>query len=155
MAQDLSNKYFVKRGDGAWQDITTLWNGAKVLKISGLNTEGEAVNVYSEQWVNTDEGEDFLIAGDSIIRKTPDIEMTIIIGTRYGTNVNVMGTYAAMVTYMDLADFYIKSAYSKRIAHVVCLKGITPTVEKLQRGGDSYIMVTVSLHCLELPSFYN
>lgn len=157
MANNLSNKYFVKRQESdSWQDVTTLFDGVKVLSISGFNSEGEAVNVYSEQWVNSQE-EDFLVTtkdehdNDVVIRKNVDLEMTFIVGTRYSANKNV-DTQTVYDSFKDYicknGSFYIKSAYVGKYAHVICLKGINPTAQNLHRGQNSYIMATVTLHTL-------
>lgn len=158
MANDLSNKYFVKRQESdSWQDVTTLFDGIKILSIKGFNEEGESVNVYSEQWVNS-QTEDFLVTtkdendNDVVIRKNVDLEMTFIAGSRYSAsgNVDTQTVYDLFKDYIcKHGDFYIKSLYSGKYAHVVCLKGLKPTTEKLHRGNNSYIMATATLHTLD------
>ena len=161
MAQDLSNKYFVKRQESdSWQDVTTLFDGIKILSIKGFNEEGESVNVYSEQWVNS-QTEDFLVTtkdendNDVVIRKNVDLEMTFIAGSRYSANGNV-DTQTVYDLFKDYickhGDFYIKSSYSGKFAHVVCLKGLKPTTEKLHRGNNSYIIATTTLHTIDSVS---
>lgn len=161
MVNDLSNKYFVKRQESdSWQDVTMLFDGIKILSTKGFNEEGESVNVYSEQWVNS-QTEDFLVTtkdendNDVVIRKNVDLEMTFIVGTRYSANKNIdtQSVYNAFKDYIcKHGDFYIKSAYSGKYAHVVCLKGVKPTTEKLHRGNNSYILATATLHTLEPPT---
>lgn len=161
MANNLSNKYFVKRQESdSWQDVTTLFDGIKILSIKGFNEEGESVNVYSEQWVNS-QTEDFLVTtkdendNDVVIRKNVDLEMTFIAGSRYSANGNVdtQNVYDLFKDYIcKHGDFYIKSSYSGKYAHVVCLKGLKPTTEKLHRGNNSYIMATATLHTLDSVS---
>jgi len=161
MAKDLSNKYFVKRQESdSWQDVTTLFDGIKILSIKGFNEEGESVNVYSEQWVNS-QTEDFLVAtkgendNDVVIRKNVDLELTFIAGSRYSAsgNVDTQTVYDLFNDYVcKHGDFYVKSAYSGKYAHVVCLKGVKPTTEKLHRGNNSYILATATLHTLEPPT---
>ena len=161
MANDLSNKYFVKRQESdSWQDVTTLFDGIKILSIKGFNEEGESVNVYSEQWVNS-QTEDFLVTtkdendNDVVIRKNVDLEMTFIAGSRYSANGNV-DTQTVYDLFKDYickhGDFYIKSSYSGKFAHVVCLKGLKPTTEKLHRGNNSYIIATTTLHTIDSVS---
>lgn len=161
MANNLSNKYFVKRQESdSWQDVTTLFDGIKILSIKGFNEEGESVNVYSEQWVNS-QTEDFLVTtkdendNDVVIRKNVDLEMTFIAGSRYSAsgNVDTQNVYDLFKDYIcKHGDFYIKSSYSGKYAHVVCLKGLKPTTEKLHRGNNSYIMATATLHTLDSVS---
>ena len=158
MAQDLSNKYFVKRNESdSWSDVTTLYDGIKILKIGGFNEVGEAINVYTEQWIDS-QREDFLVTSkDSsgqpmVIRKNNDLEMTFIAGTRYsyGGNIDTQTIYDTFIDDIcNKGDFYIKSKYSGKSAHVVCLKGVKPTTERLHRGRNSYILATATLHCLD------
>lgn len=153
MGGDLTNKYFVSRDGVAWEDITTKYDGVKVLVISGMNEKGEAVNVFTQQWVGSQE-EDYQLVGDKVIRANVDLEMTFTCGTRYASNASVdtQAVYDAFVSYVcDDGDFYIKTAYNDKIAHVVCLKGVKPTTQKLHRGINSYIMATATLHCLDAP----
>ena len=158
MVNDLSNKYFVKRQESdSWQDVTTLFDGVKILSIKGFNEEGESVNVYSEQWVNN-QNEDFFVTtkdendNDVVIRKNVDLEMTFIVGTRYSASKNA-DTQASYDSFKDYickhGDFYIKSLYSGKYAHVACLKGVKPITERLHRGLNSYIMATATLHMLD------
>lgn len=153
MGGNLANKYFVSRDGVTWEDVTTKYDGVKVLAISGMNEKGEAVNVFTQQWVGSQE-EDYQLVGDKVIRANVDLEMTFICGTRYASNANVdtQSVYDAFASYVcDNGDFYIKSAYNNKYAHVVCLKGVKITTQKLHRGTDSYIMATATLHCLDAP----
>lgn len=151
MAQDLSNKYFVKRdmGDG-WSDVTQLFDGVKILNVSGFNDVGESVNVFTQQWVDSQD-EDYYLSGDEVIRKNNDLEVTFIAGTKYSENgdVDTQSAFDSFVEYICLhGDFYIKSAYSNKYAHVVCLNGVKQTTVKLHRGENSYILATATLHCI-------
>ena len=59
----LTNKYAYRKGTtGSWTEFESI-AGVRVLSIDGIDERGDAVNVYSEQWVNS-ETEDFLIADD-------------------------------------------------------------------------------------------
>lgn len=157
--QNLSGKYFVKKSQSdSWQDITTMFNGIKVLSIDGFNSVGKSVNIYTEQWVNS-QTEDFLITtqdqqgNDVVIRENVDLQMTFIISRRYSTSVVHEQTVFNNVKYYFCdGDFYIKSLYPNMEAHVVCLKEFSPTAIKLHRGERSYIMGTITLHCLSAPT---
>ena len=154
MAQDLGNRYFIKRRfSDTWVDITTLFDGIKVLSITGMNEIGEAQNVFTQQWIDSQE-EDYLLAGETVVRANVDLTMTFIAGTRYSSNgsVDTQTVYNSFVSYIcDDGDFYIKSTYTGKSAHVVCLKGIKPTTERLHRGLSSYIIATATLHCINQP----
>lgn len=154
MAQDLGNRYFIKRRfSDTWVDITTLFDGIKVLSITGMNEIGEAQNVFTQQWIDSQE-EDYLLAGETVVRANVDLTMTFIAGTRYSSNgsVDTQTVYNSFVSYIcDDGDFYIKSTYTGKSAHVVCLKGIKPTTERLHRGSSSYIIATATLHCINQP----
>lgn len=158
----LINKYFFKKeANDDWQDFSTAYKGVRVLRIEGLGELGDAVNVYSEQWMESQE-EDFLITGSSgkIIRKNVDLSMTIIISRRYIDDSLIdfydeMEMYNTLVDELLSEDFYIHSEYTKLQAHVVCNKGFKPTTMDFQRGRKSYILVTIPLHCLDKPKEAN
>lgn len=160
MREDLENKYFVKKGiSDEWEDVTTMFDGVKVLTISGFNERGKAVNVYTEQWINEpSQEEDFLITTSDehdnpvIVRENVDIELTFIVGNKYATNaIDVEVQHEAFIDYMTKSDVYIKTRYYDKEVHCVCLETYKPTVVKLQRRGNSYMMGTVKLHTLEIP----
>lgn len=153
----LSGKYFIrKKNTNTWEDFTTKFKGLKILKIDGMTEVGDAVNVYNEQWVNSKK-EDFMVTtqidgSDVIIRKNVDLELTFICGERYGAQdtQTLHGNFIDWVA--NYGDFYIRSDYAKKQAHVICLKAYKPTVQKLHRGSNSYIMGTITLHCIEPPT---
>lgn len=156
---DLVNKYFVRKtSTAAWEDITTKFDGVKVLSIDGFNERGEAVNVYNNQWVNSQK-EDFLVTttdgegNDVIVRENVDLSLTFIVSRRYANSaIDEQTTYDNIVSYLcDNGDFYIKSAYVNKQAHVICTKSFKPTTQKLHRAENSYILATIPLHCLEKP----
>lgn len=159
MANELSNKYFVRKSTtDAWEDITTKFAGCKILKMDGFNELGDAVNVYNEQWVGS-QTEDFLVTtqdgqgNNVIVRKNVDIQMTLIISRRYSPNIDEQTVFDSVADYFcGHGDLYIKSAYVNKQAHVICLKAVKPTAQDLHRGNRSYILATVELHTLEKPT---
>lgn len=152
---DLSEKYYVRRyANEEWEDVTEKFDGVKILKIDGFNELGDSVNVYNEQWVES-QVEDFVVTGSSgnIIRKNIDLSMTFICGERYGAT-DTQESHDDFVEWITKhGDFYIKSNYTEKEAHVICLKSYKPTTTKLQRGEEnSYIIGTIDLHTLDAPS---
>ena len=154
-----SNRYFVKNtANGAFQDITTLFNGVAVLKVDGMLAKGKPVNIYTAQWVNSQE-EDFMITTfDSsnnpvVIRENVDLEITFIVRQKYATEtINVQSVHDNFVDYMTGSDVWIKSSYlGNKYVHCVCLKEYKPTTIKFGRGNDSYAMGTITLHTLDAP----
>ena len=160
MANKSSGRYYVKNtANGEFADITTMFDGVAILKVDGLNTKGKPVNIYTAQWVN-DQAEDFMITTLNeqqqpiVIRENSDIEITFIVGSKYSTNGNADtgNAHDNFIAYMTNSDVWIKSAYvGNKYAHCVCLKEYKPTTVKLQRGTASYIIGTISLHCLDAP----
>ena len=76
----LVGRYYVRKTpSGTWEDLTTKFGGLRVLTISGLNAVGEAINIYTEQWLDS-QAEDFLVTtqdqqnNDVVIRKNVDIQ---------------------------------------------------------------------------------
>lgn len=158
MVRGLENKYYVRKTtSGEWEDLTTKFVGLKILMLDGMNEQGDAVNVYSEQWVGS-QSEDFMVTtqdgqgNDVVIRKNVDLQLTFIVGTRYGA-LDTQTTHDAFVEYATKqGDFYIKSKYTGKEAHVICLKSYKPTTQKLHRGVmGSFIMGTIELHTLDMP----
>jgi len=156
---DLERKYFFKKqASEDWVDITKAFLGVKVLGISGFGELGDAVNIYNEQWQESQE-EDFLITGASgkIVRKNIDLSMNIIISRRYVDEglhdfFDEQDIYDKFVGELLETDFYVYSEYTGMYAHVVCNKSFKPTTTDLQRGAKSHILVTIPLHCLDKPT---
>jgi hypothetical protein len=153
-----SGKYFVKRSLGdSYQDVTTLFDGISILSLSGFDEVGDSVNIFTQQFIDS-QTEDFLVTKveqgrDVVIRKNIDIALTFIVGRRYTNKlISERLVYDAFVDYVTNGDFYIKSVYANKEAHVICLKGFKPTAVKLNRGWGSYIMATIELHTLDNPN---
>lgn len=157
----LSGKYFIKTdSDGQYTDITTLMNGVRILSVSGMFSKGKAVNVYNEQWVNS-QVEDFFIADEDemgnplVIRENVDIEVTFIVGQRYAsTQIDVGAVHDAFVDTLTSSDIWIRSAYAQKEVRCACLSDYAPTTVKLSRGDNSIILGTIKLHTLDIPKPY-
>ena len=141
--------------------------GVRVLSIDGFNERGEAVNVYTAQWIDS-EVEDYVctkqrevsgVMQDVIIRKNTDLNLTLIVSRRYASNesqVDEQSTYESLIsTICETGAIYLKSEYTGMQARVVCLKSFKPTAEKLHRGRNSYILATIPFHVLEPPTSAN
>lgn len=154
----LLNKYFIKRkSSDSWQDISTAFTGLRVLKVDGIDELGDAVNVYDEQWVDK-QAEDFMVTtqvnnADVIIRKNVDITVTFAISRRYvESSIDEQTVYNSLQNYVNGGDFYFKTNFTSKEAHVICLKGMKPTTLDLQRGDRSYVIGTITLHTLDIPA---
>lgn len=152
----LSNKYFFKANlSDEWKDFVLEYEGVKVLSITGFDELGDATNVYSEQWFNSNK-EDFYVVGNEIVRKNGDLLMTIIVSRRYA-NLDIYDEermYSHFVNTLLKSDFYIYSDYTEKVAHVVCNKSFKPTSQLLNRGEKSYILATIPLHLIDKPTFF-
>lgn len=156
---ELTNKYFIKRkSTDTYADITTQFSGIRVLSVDGFNEYGDAVNVYTEQWIDS-HTEDVMVTkqdgngNDVIIRKNVELQMTVIVSRRYTNSaISEQTVYNSLRTYLDGGAFYIKSAYTGMEAHVICLSNFKPTAQQLQRGDKSYILATIPLHCIDKPT---
>lgn len=155
-----SNRFFAKNTEsGTFQDITTMFDGVAVLKLDGMLAKGEPVNVYTAQWVNSQQ-EDFMIttldSNDNpvVVRKNVDLELTFIVRQKYATGtIDVQTVHDNFVDYITGSDVWLKSSYvGNKYVHCVCLKEYKPTTVKLGRGDNSYIMGTITLHCLDAPT---
>lgn len=154
MAASTKDKYYVRRTTSeGWKDISAndMFKGCYILSLDGTNAQGDAVNVFTQQYVDS-QSEDYLLVGNNVIRKNVDLTLTFICGQRYGA-LDTQQVHDDFIDYVTKhGDFYIKSKYTEKEAHVVCLKGYKPTTQKLQRGVmGSYIMGTIELHTLDMP----
>lgn len=147
---------------GTFVDIETMFNGLRVLKMDGFLAKGKPVNIYTAQWIDSQE-EDFLITTISettnnpvVIRENTDIEITFIIRKKYATNpsvsFDVQSVHDNFISYMTDSDVWIQSSYvNNKYVHCVCLKEYKPTTQKMKRGDKSWIMGTITMHCLNAP----
>lgn len=161
MANNSSNRYFAKNTvNGSFSDITTLYDGVAILKVDGMLGKGKPVNIYTAQWVNSQQ-EDFMITtfdnqnNPVVIRENVDIDITFIVRKKYATTqtgFDVRAVHDSFVSFLTDSDVWIKSAYlGNKYVHCVCLKEYKPTTIYLGRGDNSYIMGTITLHALEAP----
>ena len=155
-----SNRFFAKNTEsGTFQDITTMFDGVAVLKLDGMLAKGEPVNVYTAQWIDSQQ-EDFMITtldgsdNPVVVRKNVDLELTFIVRQKYATGtIDVQTVHDNFVNYITGSDVWLKSSYvGNKYVHCVCLKEYKPTTVKLGRGDNSYIMGTITLHCLDAPT---
>lgn len=159
MGNELKEIYFVKKSDdGYFEDITDLFDGVRVLKMDGFLAKGKPVNVFTQQWVDEQE-EDFMITTideneePKVVRENVDIELTFIVRQKYAKGkINVQCVHDCFVEYMTSSDLWLGTNYmGGRHVHCVCLKEYTPTIVKLCRGDNSYIMGTLTFHALDAP----
>lgn len=157
MANGSKNRYYVKNAaGGSFEEITQKFNGVAVLMVTGLDSKGKAINIYNEQWINS-QTEDYMVTGGSIVRENVDIEITFIVKKKYASspssNFSVLSVHDTFVNYMTNTDVWIKSNYlGGKYVHCVCLNEYKPTTIKLDRGDESYMMGTITLHSLTAPS---
>ena len=164
MANNSSGRYFVKNtSNGTFADITTLFDGIAVLKLDGMLAKGKPVNIYTAQWIDSQQ-EDFMITtldehdNPVVIRENVDLELTFIVRKKYASanaqsNFNVLTTHDTFVDYMTKSDVWLQSSYvGNKYVHCVCLKEYKPTTVKLERGNDSYIIGTITFHTLDAPT---
>lgn len=159
MNNELKNKYFVRKPTNEqFVDITSLFDGIKILSIGGWEELGKTVNVYHEQWADS-QVEDFLIATIDqdntpvVVRENVDLQLTFICGNKYSANaIDVRAQHDAFIEYMTSSDIYIKSAYTGKEVRCMCIENYKPTTERLQRGFSSFIVGVLPLHTLGKPS---
>ena len=157
---ELRDKYFVRKSaNDAWEDITTKFDGVKILSITDFNTRGKSVNIYNAQWITElTQNEDYAVGTEDgqgnpiVLRENIDISITFIVGNKYATTaIDVVQVHDAFVDYLTDGALYIKSKYTNKEVKCVCLEEYKPTTEKLQRGNVSWMMGTIKLHTLAKP----
>ena len=146
---NIANKYYVRRGEQQFATISSLFGGVRILKIDGMTSVGAAKNIYTASWVDS-QAEDYMVAGDSIIRENVDIDITFIVSNKYGAT-NVRQQHDAFIAYMTDGELYIKSDYVGRTFRCVALKEYKPTAIHLKRSGGAsdYMIGTIQLHTLD------
>lgn len=157
MSNELKEKYYVKRGNEEYTDITEKFDGLRILKVDGFFSRGEPVNIYNEQWVN-EQSEDFMITtldedqNPKVIYKNTDIKITFIVGNKYATNtIDVGRQHDAFIDYMTNGALYVKSYYANKETYCVCVSNYEPQTIKLQRDDRTYMVGELTLHQLDLP----
>ena len=136
-----------------------MFDGVAVLKLDGMLAKGEPINIFTQQWLSNQK-EDFLITtldehnNPVVVRKNVDLELTFIVRQKYATGtIDVQTVHDNFVDYITGSDVWLKSSYvGNKYVHCVCLKDYKPTTVKLGRGDNSYIMGTITLHCLDAPT---
>lgn len=146
---DIATKYYVRRGDQQFATIASLFGGVRILKIEGMTGVGSAKNIYTASWIDS-QAEDYMVAGDSVVRENVDLDITFIVSNKYGAT-DVRQQHDAFVAYMTDGELYLKSDYTGRTMRCVCLKDYKPTTEHLKRAGNKndYIIGTLSLHTID------
>lgn len=158
---DSRGRYYVKKAASMepYSDICTLFDGVAILKVSGLLAKGKPINIYTEQFLDSQE-EDFMITDQDqygnliVVRENVDIEITFCIRNKYAgfPPIDLIATHDAFIRYMTRSDTWVKTKYlGGKSVHCVCLKEYKPTTVKLDRGADSYILGTITLHALDAP----
>jgi len=154
---DSSNKYYVKKSrQSQYSDITSLFDGVAVLKLEGMLNKGKAVNIYTAQWIDTQE-EDFAIGtldehdNPIVVRENGNVSLTFIIRQKYAVStIDIQQTHENFVNYMTTSDVWLKTNYLGGLeAHCVCLDEYEPTTVSLNRGDKSYIIGTMTFHMLD------
>lgn len=161
MAKKNSGKYFIKNtADDTYTDVTTLHDGVNILAVEGLNSRGKALNIFTQQWIDS-QIEDFLITtldtngNPVVIRENVDIKVVFCVGQRYASStIDVQTVYDSFVDYMTNSDVWVASTYVGKQVHCVALEKVEPKTIKLHRGENTYILGELTLHTLEKPATY-
>lgn len=146
--------YLAKKGEQSYMPLSTRFDGLRILSVKGMDEQGKPVNVYTAQWVNTQE-EDYAIgsASNTIITENVNLEVSFIVSDKYATNrIDVRQVHDAFVQYITKGDLWLKSQYEEKEVHCTCLEEYKPTLARLKRArGNNFIMGTIKLHALDLP----
>lgn len=158
MIDGLNEKYYVKRGNETYADMTTKFDGVKILKVEGMFDKGDAVNIYNEQW-NDSQVEDYLITtldndnNPIVVRKNTDIKITFVVSTKYANGtIDVGKKHDEFLSYMMDGALWVKSLYTNKESYCVCLSSYSPQKIKLHRDFGTYILGQITLHQLQLPN---
>lgn len=154
MAKKNSGKYYLRNtANGAFIDVTQMFDGVNILSINGFDARGKALNVYLEQWVTGET--DFQIASEDgqIVRENLDITVVFVVGERYANGaIDTQSVYDRFVDFMTNTDVWVRSRYVNKQVHCVALDGVEPKSVRLMRGNDSYILGEMKLRCIGQPA---
>ena len=141
----IPNKYFVKTGTDAYQDITTKFVGVTLLKIDSFNKKGKSKNIYTASRVSSNK-EDIYVP-DVVVFEQPDIDFTFIVRDFGNVGIDVEAVHESFIEYMTTHKVTIKSLYVGQESEFVCLSDYKPTNEVLHRtAGCNYILGTLTMH---------
>lgn len=133
MSNELSNKFFVSTNGIQYEDVTTIFDGIKILSIEGINDIGEATNIYHEQWIDSDK-EDVCITtydeekhGYVVVRKNTDINITFIVSPKYETETPNFDTRQQHDSFIDYMCNTGESIHKNRI------RGQRSTLHRIRR----------------------
>lgn len=142
--------YFVKASDAsdsAYQDMTVMWPGLTIQKITGFLSRGTPKNIYTESWVNSNQ--DDIIKPDTVFYETGDIEITFFVSDFDNHEVNVMNTHDAFINYMTSQEVSIWSKYVGYANNFIFLSSYEPSSYKVGRPkGANFVQGTLKLHQL-------
>ncbi|MBQ3945857.1 MAG: hypothetical protein II670_09675, partial [Alphaproteobacteria bacterium] len=86
------NTYFTKNSESAsWEDITSKFDGVRILRLDGFLAKGKPINIFTQQWLSNQK-EDFLITtldcsnNPVVIRENVDLDLTFIVRRKYATS---------------------------------------------------------------------
>lgn len=146
--------YSAKKNGQSYEALSEKFEGLKILSVTGMDGRGKPVNVYTAQWIDTQE-EDYAVGryDGEIITENVDIEVTFIISDKYAANkIDVRKKHDEFIAYICGGDLYIKSDYEGKEVHCVCTEDYKPATTLLNRQrGKNYMMGTIKLHTLAMP----
>lgn len=150
----IEDSYLVKRGSANYATVASMFNGLKVLSVTGFFEKGEPVNIYTAQW-NDSQQEDCMVTTEvsgtpTVIYKNVDVEITFIVSDKYAT-INVASVHDSFISYVTNGAFWLKSLYAGRQVECVCQTSYKPTQVRLGRKSGNYILGTIKLHTLNAP----
>lgn len=163
MDSTLRQKYYIRRNRSEdYNDVAHLFDGVRILKVTGMMSKGEPVNIYNEQW-NDSQVDDYLVTtidangNPKVITKNTDIKILFIVSRKYAVNdIDVAVQHDEFINYMTGSEIWIKSFYTEKVAHCICLQGYEPQTIRLKREASrSYIIGELTLHQLQLATSFS
>lgn len=138
------NIYYIKTGEEAYADFTVKWKGLFILKVDKLGAQGEAKNIFTQSWINSNTLDVYI--PDKVYFESSDVEISFIIRDFPDKTVDVVNTHTDFITYMTTHKVDIWSKYLNMENSYVCLTAYEPTtVHVMREKGTNYILGTITL----------
>lgn len=151
----MSERYYIRKQDANYESVSEKFDGVFILKADGMLALGKSKNVYTDKALDEQE-EQFAIVPNGnqtrILYENVDITVDFIVSaSRAKKYINVAQVHEDFIDYMTSSDVYLKSLYTGLEVRAVCQKAYSPKTVMLNRGTDSYILGSLTLHTLDAP----
>ena len=144
----ITGKYFFKTKEtDNWTDFVAYNPYFDILSVKGLDSLGAPMNIFTQQWVNSDSMDVYV--PDTVHRETNAVEINFIVWNKYSPNATastISSNHDMIIKQFVGLTWWFKSLYSFRSCQLICQDVYEPTLVHLRPNGElSYITGTLKL----------